>query len=249
MSELAAAREFLEKARQAISNEELLEALAGACDAMGFQYFALTHHLDFPTPSSGAVRLHNYPASWVAWFDENRLGVSDPIHRASHVTTVGFAWEQVPALIKLTGADRNVLDKARREGIGNGFTVPAHVPGEASGSCSFAISPAGDLPEANLALAQLVGAFAFEAARRINRAHFVDPARPPSLTERQRDCVLWMARGKSDWEIARILGLSEETVTQHLKQARERYDVAKRPLLAVRALFDGHICFGDVFGN
>lgn len=248
MSNLAAAKEFLELARHATNIDELFVALALACDAMGFDYFALTHHVDFAAAGATAIRLHNYPPNWVAWFDENRLGVTDPVHRASQVTNVGFVWDKVPDMIKLTTADRDVLAKARREGIGDGFTVPAHIPGEASGSCSFAVAPFGEVNDAYLPIAQLVGAFAFEAARRINRVRLID-VEAPTLTERQRDCVLWMARGKTDWEIAQILGLSPETVTQHMNTARDRYDVAKRPQLAVRALFDGHITFGDVFGR
>lgn len=69
----------------------------------------------------------------------------------------------------------------------------------------------------------------------------------PTLTERQRVCVLWSARGKSDWEISKILGIQPDTVVQHLKQARERYGVQKRTLLAVHALFDGTISFAEVF--
>jgi LuxR family quorum-sensing system transcriptional regulator CciR len=68
----------------------------------------------------------------------------------------------------------------------------------------------------------------------------------PRLTDRQRECILWVARGKSDWEISRILGIEHETVVRHLKLARERYGVAKRTMLAVQALFDGSISFTDV---
>jgi len=57
---------------------------------------------------------------------------------------------------------------------------------------------------------------------------------------------MWAARGKSDWEIARILGISHQTVIEHLRHARERYGVARRTLLAVHALFDGTIGFLDV---
>ncbi len=71
-----------------------------------------------------------------------------------------------------------------------------------------------------------------------------DPA--PVLTDRQRDCLLWAARGKSDWEISRILGVGQETVIRHLKQARERYGVSKRTSLAIRALFDGTLTFTDI---
>jgi LuxR family quorum-sensing system transcriptional regulator CciR len=68
----------------------------------------------------------------------------------------------------------------------------------------------------------------------------------PRLTDRQRDCLVWASRGKSDWEIGRILGIGQETVVQHLKDARERYGVPKRTQLAIHALFDGTIGFLDV---
>ncbi|MAW98402.1 MAG: LuxR family transcriptional regulator [Sphingomonas sp.] len=246
MSGLFIAREFFGLARQASTNADLMQALACVSISMGFDYFALTHHVDFAAAGHAAVRLHNYPDDWVAWFDARRLGVSDPVHRASQATSIGFTWQRVPELIRLTPVDRHVLDCARERGIGDGFTVPVHVPGEATGSCSFAVAPGRCVPVDNLPLAQLTGAFAFEAARRINGVRSLD-AQAPTLTERQRDCVLWMARGKTDWEIARILGLSQETVTQHLKQARERYGVPKRSVLAVRALFDGLISFSDIF--
>ena len=148
-------------------------------------------------------------------------------------------------MILLTASDQKILDLARNEGIGDGFTVPAHVPGEAHGSCSFAAETGVRLPEEHLPLVQLVGAFAFEAARRIRRFREPDVP-PPRLTDRQRECVMWAARGKSDWEIAQILGVGHETVIQHLKQARERYGVGKRTLLAIHALFDGSIGFLEV---
>ncbi|MCA1196504.1 LuxR family transcriptional regulator [Sphingomonas sp. R647] len=225
---------------------ELFSALEEYTAAMGFRYFAVAHHVDFATAPDLAIRLHNYPACWEAWFDARHLGRFDPIHRASHVASVGFQWSQVPNLIRMTTGDRQVLSEARRFGIGEGFTIPAHVPGEYNGSCSFAVASGDDFPEHHVLIAQLVGGLAFETARRLSL-----PSRAPTptspLTDRQRDCVLWAARGKTDWEIARILGVSHETVIQHLKHARERYGVQKRAHLAVMALFDGSICFSDIF--
>ena len=98
-----------------------------------------------------------------------------------------------------------------------------------------------------LPIAQLAGAFAFEAARRLWSGRGKRDEQTPQLTDRQRDCVLWVARGKGDWEIARILGVSEETVARHIKQACERYGVNKRTLLAIRTLFDGTLSFSDLF--
>jgi LuxR family quorum-sensing system transcriptional regulator CciR len=66
------------------------------------------------------------------------------------------------------------------------------------------------------------------------------------LSPRELDCLRLVAVGKTDWEIARILGVSEATVGEHLRHAFERYGVSKRALVAVHALFDGTIGFLDV---
>lgn len=225
---------------------DLGAALAEVSVEMGFPYFALTHHLDMRHAPQPAIRLHNYPGGWEDYFEEEKLGRSDPVHRASQLTTVGFAWSKLAGMIQLTHRDRSVLAEAGIRGIGDGFTVPAHVPGEVNGSCSFATAAGAPVREENLALAQLVGAFAFEAARRLARMRDRGLAELPRLTDRQRDCVVWASRGKTDWEIARILGVSHDTVVEHLRHARERYGVGKRTQLTVHALFDGTISFVDV---
>jgi LuxR family quorum-sensing system transcriptional regulator CciR len=235
---------FVKDVGEVTSEDELAEAIGAVTADLGFRYFALAHHADVRR-SSQVIRIHNYPAGWAEWFDEQQLGQIDPVHRASHLTSVGFVWSRLPEMISLTPRDQKILAAARKEGIGEGFTVPAHVPGEIHGSCSFATEPGIQLTSDQFPLLQLVGAFAFEAARRVR--HVRQPAEPRArLTERQRECLMWAARGKSDWEIARILGVSHETVIRHLKQARERYGVAKRTLLTVHALFDGSLAFPDV---
>lgn len=240
------AREFIARVLASNTADDLASALAAISVELGFEYFALSHHVDIARAAGAAIRLHNYPDRWADYYDANALGVSDPVHRASHVTGVGFRWSAIPTLIPLTARDRQILSRGRDEGIGDGFTVPANIPGEARGSCSFANR--ADRPLANDAfpLAQLVGAFSFEAARRLWSARPVgEPG--PTLTDRQRDCVLWAARGKSDWETSRILGVSEETVARHIRDGCERYGVSKRTLLAIRTLFDGTLTFTDIF--
>lgn len=244
----ALATHFMHVVEAVGSADDLALAMAAITAEIGFQYFALTHHVDIVAASGNAIRLHNYPAEWADYYDGNALGVSDPVHRASHVTSAGFCWSRMPFMIPLTAADQRILALGRDQGIGDGFTVPANVPGEARGSCSFANQAGRPMPDTNLPLAQLAGNFAFEAARRLwsTRGHLPVP-QPRVLTDRQRDCLLWVARGKGDWEIAIILGISEETVARHVRDACERYGVNKRTLLVIRALFDGTLTFTDLF--
>jgi DNA-binding CsgD family transcriptional regulator len=234
----------------AVTNtDDLADAMSAVAADLGFQYFALAHHVDLAAAGATAIRLHNYPARWADYYETNGLGVSDPVHRASHKTSIGFRWSEIPTLVPLTPRDWQMLDRGREEGIGDGFTIPANVPGEAFGSCSFASDESMPIDAAKLPLAQLAGDFAFEAARRLWRVRDLPMLATPRLTDRQRDCVRWLARGKSDWEISEILCVSEETVTKHLKLARERYGVERRTSLAIRALFDGTLSFADVFGR
>lgn len=240
--------QLIELVEGVASSDDLLLAMTDICATLGFQFFALTHHVDIMKASSAAVRLHNYPQRWAEHYDGNALGISDPVHRASHTTSAGFRWSDLAGMIPLTAADRRMLALGSDHGIGDGFTVPANVPGEAMGSCSFANRSDRALPEAMLPLAQLAGTFAFERARRLWSVRTIDEEeKAPMLTDRQRDCILWAARGKSDWEISRILDVSEETVARHIKQGCERYGVNKRTLLAIRALFDGTLTFFDIF--
>lgn len=62
-----------------------------------------------------------------------------------------------------------------------------------------------------------------------------DPAAPAAtshanarLTPRERDALTWVAEGKSDWEIAVILGLSRTTIRFHVDNARKKLGAVNR---------------------
>lgn len=52
--------------------------------------------------------------------------------------------------------------------------------------------------------------------------------RQNKLTSRQTECLLWAAKGKTIWETAQILGLSEFTVREHLKTAMEKLNAKNK---------------------
>jgi LuxR family quorum-sensing system transcriptional regulator CciR len=213
---------------------------------LGCDYYALTHHVDWRRGPPGAIRLHNYPARWVEFFDHTGLGGVDPVQRASEQTGFGFSWNDLARLIPLTANDRHVLALARAHGIGDGFTVPFNLPGEFLGSCSFAPRAGCPMPMRSLILAQLVGAYAFEAARRLLGMPRLLTCPSPLLTIRQHDCTVLVAGGKSNWEIGRILGISANTVRQHVSESCGRLGVHDRTSLIVRALRSGTISFSEV---
>ena len=237
---------FIDDLRAVEAESDLGFLLAEISTELGFAHFALAHHVDLRRGSNEAIRIHNYPDEWARYHEEQDLGRSDPVHRACQLTAVGFTWSELPRMMRLTPRDLSVLSAAAAQGIGEGFTVPAHVPGELNGSCSFATAPGVRLQTEKLAIAQLVGAFAFEAARRLMRVRDGMECSAPHVSIRERECLVWIARGKSDSEIATILGISPETVHQYVKHVRASYDVVNRAQLVAHALFSGTLSFMDI---
>ncbi len=241
---LATAQQFAHAVEAAASIGELGALVDAISREMGFRYFALAHHVDIARAPRPAIRIHNYPAEWVAFFDAQGLGRSDPMHRASHLRNLGFPWSMVPQLIDLSRRDEDIIACSRRAGLADGYTVPTHIPGESEGSCSFATAWGRSYRMEWMPLAQYVGTAAFEAARRLSGIRRIDSDRP-RLSDRQRDCIYWAARGKSDWETSQILGIGHDTAIQHMKEARRRYGVLNRTQLAIHALYDGALTFTD----
>jgi LuxR family quorum-sensing system transcriptional regulator CciR len=93
---------------------------------------------------------------------------------------------------------------------------------------------------------QSVATYAFEAARRIARSTSEPIVTSAPLTERQLDCLLLAARGKSDTDIGHLLGLSPRTVNSYMEAAKRRYCVATRQQLMILALFNRQITFSEV---
>ena len=239
------ADEFVLAVAAAATPAELFDALLAISTAMGFSYFALAHHVDVARMGAHAIRLHNYPDQWAEHYDRNALGVSDPVHRVSHLTCVGFRWSHMSRYIALTPRDRQTLAQGSEQGIGDGFTVPANIPGEVNGSCSFA-NPAGRmLDEQVLPLAHYIGLVAFDGARRLWNVRAREEG-PVEITDRQRDCLLWTSRGKTDSEAGQILGISAQTVGRHIINLNERYGVQKRTSAMVRALIDGTLTLTEL---
>ncbi|PXA98370.1 LuxR family transcriptional regulator [Nostoc sp. 3335mG] len=241
---IATAQQFATAAEAAASVAELARLVDAITREMGFRYFALTHHVETMPGAPPAIRLHNYPAEWESYFDSEQLGRSDPVHRASHLRALGFSWAMLGELIDLSRRDEEILARSRRAGLADGYTVPAHMPGESEGSCSFATAHGRGFRADWIPLTQYVGTAAFEAARRLSGVRRGATERP-KLSDRQRDCIYWAARGKSDWAISQILGIGHDTAVQHMKEARKRYGVFNRTQLAIHALYDGALTFSD----
>ena len=223
---------------------ELNEALAATSNEMGFQHYALTRHPRRQVVDDPALRLHNYPLEWEESYDRRSLGLCDPVHRACHRAATGFRWLNVGDYVPIGDRDEEMLEDARIHDMVDGYTVPANVPGEPSGSVTFVVRSGRPFPGAMLLYAQALGALAYQQARVIAGALMPQPAKP-AVTDRQIEVAKWVGMDKSDWEIAQILDIAPCTVTKHVRDLCARLDASRRTSLALRVVAAGYLCFAD----
>lgn len=242
MNELV--QSFSRAASAARDMETLRALLVEASRGLGF------HHLMLQG-ACGSLWLGDMPPDWRAPPDDAALAAASQCYAP-------FLWSDIPRLIPDTPAQRAFLDTAVLAGLGAAVTVPVHRACGANhvgsysvfaGASTFATKKDAALPLASLAAANYVGALAFDAAERLRLPQPESDMRGPHLTPRQRDCVALVAQGKSDWEIGKLLGISDSTVHKHIEDAKRRFGVSTRIQLVVRSLHEARLSFADVIGD
>jgi LuxR family quorum-sensing system transcriptional regulator CciR len=235
---------FVADVRHAQSLDEIGSLLSEATRAFAFDFYAMTQRYGLRIENA-PVQLSDYPADWVDKLKVDSFWADDPVLAACQRSVAPFAWDDLPTIVELTPRQASYMESAAAQGLARGWTVPIHLPGEASGLCSFVLASKRDLPRDSLPAAQYLACFAFEAARRLARR---GSPPTPRLTRRQLECVVLAARGKSDWVAGQILGLAPDTIHKYLESAKARFGVSSRTELVVRALYDGQLSFSDLLG-
>lgn len=236
--------EFEERLRTAFGIGDLSDQLNLVARELGFSFHALVEHVDLTERPPNFLFLQNYPSGWVETYARAGLHRHDPTRRLARQGPRSFAWRELGHLLSFTDSERRMLDDAGRAGLGEGFTVPLFVPGQRAASCSFATEIGQPLPSDALAVAKHVAQTAFEALFYLRHPGGLSGA--PQLTPQQLACAILAGQGKSDKEIARLLGLSPLTVTEYLKAARKRLGVARRDQIGLAAVDYGLLSIDEL---
>lgn len=137
--------------------------------------------------------------------------------------------------------DQECFAVGRRLGLKQGITIPYFALGEPVGSCTFAGGGSRTSTRRYLGVAQMVGVFAFQAAKRVTGLPEPIAAPRPRLHPRPRDCIVLAGRGLSNKQIAGELNITPRTVDGYLTDARRLFNVHDRTELVVSAVLAGEV--------
>ena len=245
-SQLQRVQEFAEAAFGVASLSQLHSLMADVSREFGADYFLMIHHADFSAGDRGLIWVGNYPQEFIRISPQLGEPLDDPVLKACEKTLTGFFWSDLETIVSLTDRHKRRRAAVLDTGLGDGYVVPTHIPGEHLGSCHFATERGKTMPRDNSAALQTIASFGFEAARRLVSVRDSLIGSRTELTDRQRECLILSARGKSDSVIGQLLGLSPKTVNMYIESAKKRYGVATRAQLIVSALYASEITFLDI---
>lgn len=170
-----------------------------------------------------------WPQAWIEQYDHQRLGRDDAILRSCKALKRPFRWSD----IRITaGPSKRVMAIAEADfKMSDGFCVPYFGIDGYQGAISFAGKKVDHTRPRELSL-EVVAIFAFH---RLNEVRAAEPC-DMRLTARQREVLQWVAAGKTAWDTASILRISEETVRTTVKAAMVRLNVHTRAQAVAEAL-------------
>lgn len=225
---------------QGITDENALRAVTSQIiSRLGFSGFAYVRFCKGQRPDGFA----NYRQDWQRHYLDEEFLYSDPIIRHAKYVVRPFVWEESVGYRRITKAERRVLDEGRDFGITGGACVPVHAPGPDFASFSvFAGKTVGDFHELWYESRYQLQLVAFY----VDQAFSSNVRRQPKeflvqLTPRETECLLWTSRGKTAWEISRILRVSEHTVEFHLRNCAHKLKTASKHHAVVKAIVCGLI--------
>lgn len=145
----------------------------------------------------------------------------------------------------LNSAERQVIQEGGETGFVSGISSPVRlVGGGAFGGWNFGTSMHRREFEVYMAdksdSIRLAGFIIHEHLQRVSTHRNAD-AGGKTLTHRERECLLWLARGLRTGAIADRLGIAAVTVDLHIKGARMKLHAATREEALVKAILSGQI--------
>ncbi len=192
---------------------------------------------------AGGTRLNRFffntwPADWFDIYQRENLGPADPVVTEAARSMEAFSFTERRSEWQAHAGGARVIRIAEAYGWSEVFVVPIHGPFGYQGAVSLASLDRPALSGADLVALEAMSR-AIHMRCRTERGYGVGLAERPDLTGRQIECLRWVAAGKSDTDIAALLGISAPTVHFHVEQAKKRLNVHSRMQAVGRLLLDG----------
>ena len=241
--------QYFVKIEKSFSEEEILAVLNHIAKRFDFDFYSYTRMFPKAITRINLVSIGNYPSKWKEKYIKNNYLFVDPVMKHCASSTLPFYLKNI-----FSSTDQEVIEFAKNcasSGLNDGFSIGIN------GNCGdFSLLNFGCKKSNNdstkifskaVTLVHAILPYIHEKLAQISPVRALYPidnrylpnAPLQELTERERECLLWTAEGKTSQEISVILNIAESTVNFHLKNSVKKLDCINKTHAVAKAILLG----------
>lgn len=179
----------------------------------------------------------DWPQDWLDYYQRNDCAEHDMMVIEARRRVSAFWYSGVVTRLKLTARQKQLYQDGIDYGWRDVFAIPIHGPGSMQGLVTLATRREMVLTPAESSVVEIMARNVWERCRTSEGFGMFEPSQV-SFSPREVECLQWAAAGKSDNDIAAIIGISAATVHYHIERAKTRLGVKSR----VEAVAVGVLC-------
>jgi LuxR family quorum sensing-dependent transcriptional regulator len=222
------------------SADVLFERFCAVVLQWGFDrvaYADFSRSLDPVLASAQADRVAvSYSREWTQYYLAEKHQEHDTLFGLAACNTRPIDWDEGIKIAR-TRRQKEVFRDAHDAGHYHGITVPFHGPRGFTGSLSLCTS--GNRSDTYRSIPQVAALCSeFRALYDLLDSRSETLVPPPHLSPREREVLIWIARGKTNSAIGDIMGITERSVETYVKRIFDKLNVQGRiPCVVVASRF------------
>jgi DNA-binding CsgD family transcriptional regulator len=218
---------------------ELAQEVRKITRHIGFQHYLYGAHIQTRSGETLQYIFSGYPEQWMQAYQSARYFEIDPVveHCFFRNTARPLIWD---GDLFNTPDRQTFWEEAQGCGVASGLSVP--IRGAKGEVALFSVANPERGREALIHQVHAAGTmyvlsgYLHEAIRQLVYTPELIQVAPPQLTSREIECLAWWVNGKTAWEIAQILNLSESTARFHLNNLKTKLGARNKSQAIARAV-------------
>jgi DNA-binding CsgD family transcriptional regulator len=239
LSAIPTITDFADRLESLTSSSQVWRSFLDFAGSRGFEHAG---YGDLPGPKerlSETLVFNSLPPVWFDHYVRNHYIDRDPLALKLVSARVPFTLEEIASAgaHAHTAEQQRIMGERNEFGIRTVYCVPLRSPANGPAMMSLVSGVHFSLTETDRSDLHVAAMYTDMRLRPATR----HDSTLPQLTHRERECLHWVAIGKTDSSIGEILKISAKTVNFHVESAKRKYGVSSRTLAATMALKAGVI--------
>lgn len=193
----------------------------------------------FKAEKPDTIHFVTYPLDWVTHYIRSNYMDIDPLIHFDYRRISFLEWEE----FRRTRSAEAFFEDFQSRGLGDhGVILTCHRQSGIYGVSNFCFSrPAQGWEAFRRERMEILRFLTNDLTETYETIYDGMARRQFNITNREKECLFWVAMGKTDEEIGDLLSIGKWTVVSHLKSAKYKLGTANRTAAVARALATGVI--------